>query len=362
MSLAARALLRATAPALAGALAVTLAAEVPSPATAAPVAHAAVAASSKGVDVRVATFNVQSVSVDKRVGNRRPWRERRATVISQILSERVDVIGLQELNPSNVFRGRLVDGSNQMFDLRNGLNKRGGHYALNSNAAANCVNPVSTYHCKHRRRGASGSERILYNTRTLSLVRRNSLKYKVQSASSPRMYLTWAVFRSKATGDQFLFTTTHLDPTSRAIRYAQWKQLVRTVAHIKGSLPVISVGDFNTQKFDRMTRSMLPAMKNAGVGDVLNQQYRVNPSRGVRAERRVNGWLNTFNHLTRNVASFGYEDRRDKTGNGIDYIFASNRLRVKEYKVVCRFDPRTLRVIGTMPSDHNMVRATITLP
>jgi hypothetical protein len=35
---------------------------------------------------------------------------------------------------------------------------------------------------------------------------------------------------------------------------------------------------------------------------------------------------------------------------------------VKEYKVVCRFDPRTLQVIGYLPSDHNMVRATITLP
>ena len=361
MSLAGRALLRATAPVLAGALAVTLAAEVPSPATAAPVVRAAASAASKGVDVRVATFNVQSVSVDKRAGNRRPWRDRRGTVISEILSEHVDVIGLQELNPSNVFRRRLVEGSNQMLDLRNGLNRRGGRYALNSNAAANCLNPVSTYHCRPRNRGASSGERILYNTRTMTLVRRGFVRYSRHSNYIKTPGLAYVVLRSKLNGHRFMFTTTHLDPPNRSVRASQWRQLIRAVKRIKGNLPVISVGDFNTQKFDPMTRTYLPAMRRAGFGDVLNQQYRVNPSRGVRAEHRVNAWINSNNRLSRDVRSYGYYGNHSKTGNSIDYIFASNSMRVKEFKVVLNFDPKTLRVRGTLPSDHNMLRATVVI-
>jgi hypothetical protein len=103
-------------------------------------------------------------------------------------------------------------------------------------------------------------------------------------------------------------------------------------------------------------------MKRAGYGDVLNQQYLVNPSRGVRARTRINGWMNTYNHLSRSVAVFGYEDRHDKTGNGIDWIFASNSLPVKDYKVVVHWNRATGRVVGTLPSDHNMIRATLSLP
>ena len=96
------------------------------------------------------------------------------------------------------------------------------------------------------------------------------------------MYLAWAVLRSRASGDRFLFTTTHLDPASRAIRRSQWRQMVRRVRRIRHSMPVISVGDFNTTKMDPLARTMLPAMRRAGIGDVLNQQYRVNPTRRMR--------------------------------------------------------------------------------
>ena len=339
------------------ALACTLAATAATLVTGAPSS----AAGSRSVDIRVAGMNVQSVGVDRTVGARRPWRQRRGKVISQILSERVDVLGAQEVNPSNVFRRRLVDGSNQMFDLRNGLNRAGGHYALTSNAAVNCLNATTGYHCRFRSRGASNSERILYNTKTLTLVRRGFVKYSKQSAHMRGMGLAWAVLRCRANGHRFLFTSTHLDPPNRAVRAAQWRQLISVTRRLKGRLPVVSVGDFNTQKFDPMTRSMLPAMRRAGFGDVLNQRYRVNPSRGVRAQRRINAWVNSNNRDGRNVARYSYPHNHSKTGNSIDYIFASNYLRVKEFKVVLSFSPRTLRVQGVLPSDHNMLRATITI-
>jgi endonuclease/exonuclease/phosphatase family metal-dependent hydrolase len=320
------------------------------------------ASARRSVDIRAASFNVQSVGVDRTAGARRPWKARRATVIREILQERVDVVGVQELNPSNYFARRVVGASNQMLDLRNGLNRAGGHYALNSTAAANCVNADTNYHCKYRYRAASYSERILYNTRTLSMVTRGFQKYASQDPRYRGAGLVWAVLRSRADGHQFLFTSTHLDSVNRSRRVAQWKQLIASVRRLKAGMPVISVGDFNTEKFDPVTRTLLPAMKHAGFGDILNQQFHVNPSRGVRAKRRINTWVSSNNHSSRNVRSYGYARARTKIGNSIDYIFASNSLRVKEYKVVLNFDPRTLRVRGTLPSDHNMLRATITLP
>ena len=58
----------------------------------------------------------------------------------------------------------------------------------------------------------------------------------------------------------------------------------------------------------------------------------------------------------------GQHNRRDKAGNNIDWIFASDTLRVDEWKVVINWDPATMLLRGTFPSDHNMVRATLTLP
>jgi endonuclease/exonuclease/phosphatase family metal-dependent hydrolase len=362
-----RTLPTAVAPVLACAVAMTLSTGVGSTGTASAAGASSgstvvAAARAHRADIRVATFNVQSVGVDRTAGDRRPWKVRRATVMRQILRERVDVIGLQELNPSNAFRSRLVEGTNMMFDLRNGLNRRGARYRLNSNAAVNCARPASRHRCRFAYKGASGSERILYNTRTLRQVRRGFVRYDRQSSTHKNMGMAWSVLRSRVNGHRFLFTSTHLDPGNPRVRVAQWWQMISAVKRLRGSMPVVSVGDYNTQKFDPITKKMLPAMKRAGVGDVLNQHYRVNPSRGVRAERRINAWINSNNRSSRNVASYSYHRNRAKTGNSIDYIFASNRLRVKEFEVVLNFHPRTLRVRGVLPSDHNMLRATIVLP
>jgi endonuclease/exonuclease/phosphatase family metal-dependent hydrolase len=313
------------------------------------------AAKRAAVDINVASFNIQSAGHDRTAGAC-------ATVVRQILSNRTDVVGIQEAVYTPSFVRRLANGRTQYLDLRNGLNGQGGRYAVTVNAAVNCLRPYVAHNCRPRDRNASAAERILFNKRTLALVRTGALRYTRQTARTPNMSLAWAVLRSKSTGARFLFTTTHLDPSSRAVRKSQWRQMIRTVRRVRNGLPVVSVGDFNTNKIDPMARTMLPAMRQAGFGDVLNQQYRVNPSRNVRARSRVNGWLNTYNHLSRRVATFGYEDRRGNTGNGIDLIFASNHLAVMEYEVVCDFNPRTLRVQGTLPSDHNMIRAKIRLP
>lgn len=359
-----RGIKKALVPALSCAVIAALTAGVPSTAQGAvsPRATAVQAAASRSADIRVGTFNVLSVSVDRTRGLQRPWKQRRATVISQIMGEHVDVLGVQEANPSKNYQSRLVDGIRQDKDLRNGLNRAGGSFALTNNYAFNCANSTTTYKCRKVNRHASFADRILYNTKTVSLISQDSMLYQKQGVGHQNLYLAWGLFRSKVNGHVFIFTTTHLDPAHRGIRQAQWRQMINRITTIRHGRPVISVGDFNCQKFDPMARIMLPAMLHAGLGDALNQQYRVNPSPNVRAQKRVNGWVNSLNHLTRSVATFAYEDDHSKTGNSIDHVFATNALRVKEFKVVLAFNPRTLQITGTLPSDHNMLRATITIP
>jgi hypothetical protein len=125
---------------------------------------------------------------------------------------------------------------------------------------------------------------------------------------------------------------------------------------------VVVTGDFNTSKFSAAAQTMLPAMKSAGFGDVMNQEFEVNPPRNPRAETVVNGWINSFNDWRRFVGDYAYEDRKDKVGNGIDWVFATNALRVKLWKVVIDFNPSTLMINGTIPSDHNMLSSVVALP
>ena len=327
-----------------------------------PVPAPAAAAGPRAVALRVGSFNVMTVGTDATSGNRRPWKARRGAVIREILGEHVDVIGVQETNPSSWFARRLVDGPNQFLDLRNGLNKAGGHFRLANASSFNCRNSATTYRCRTVARGATHSERILYDSRRLSLVKAGSLRYRHQSGHPGTGFMAWARLRSRANGHTFLFTSTHLDPRHRGVRHAQWRQMISAIRSLRHGRPVISVGDFNTHRMDPMAKDMLPRMKRAGVGDVLNQTYRANPVRGVRARHLVNAWVNSYNHFRRSMRSWSYEDNRRKIGIDIDYIFASNYLKVPEFKVVVDYNPRTLRVRRTFPSDHNMLRATIRLP
>ena len=314
-------------------------------------------------DIRVGSFNVSSVTFDSSAsGDQRPWKERRGKVVSQILASNLDVVGVQEANPSNTYYNQLVNGVNQFDDLKNGLNSAGGHWALTNAIPYNCVNGQSTYNCVYQYRGASNDTRILYNTDRLSVVHRGSYKFKAQTAGKYDRYLAWAVFRVKATGKEFVFTDTHLDPYTVSSRVAQWKEAITKALSLNGSWPIVAVGDYNTTKYSTWAQEMLPYTKNKGFGDVLGQQFQVNPILNKRAQSTTNAWMNSFNGYRRDGRTSCYCDRKDKYGNNIDWIFASNNLPVKEWAVVMDMNWSTMQFNGVLPSDHNLVRATLTLP
>ncbi len=310
--------------------------------------------------VRAASFNIKNVVFAK--NPEAAWLKRRSVIIDQVLAEKVGVMGIQEANPGRYTGIAYPDGPNQYLDLKNGLNKAsGGAYRMTSNKSFNCVNPDTWHNCVAKDQGASRSTRIIYDSNLFDVVDKGSVLYRKQIRED--RYLVWAILKIKATGKQFLFTTTHLTSGDPDIRQAQWRQMIRLIDKLKGKLPVIATGDFNVQKYNPIAKTMLPAMKEAGYGDVLDQQYGLNPlSPAVRAERLVNGWISSYNHNRLDVADFGFADQRQKIGNNIDWVFASNDLEVKEWEVVVDYDPDTLKVVGTLPSDHNMVRATVLIP
>jgi len=326
------------------------------------------------VDLVVGSYNISGVQNDVAAladpsGEMKIWAERKPAVVDTILGTDAAVVGLQEANQSPAYndsdgRDATPDGDNQFLDLIAGLNDRGGSWDVTNRNFYNCENHRSSIGCKVVDRGASMATRIAYDKSKVSLISQGSVKYAAQSAGKTDRYLAWAVFESKANGHRFFFATTHLDPYSTASRAAEWQQLATEVKTRAAGLPIVVTGDFNASKFHAVAQTGLAAMRSVGVSDVLGQEYQVNPPKKVRAEKVSLGFLNSFNGYVRDLDGDGkcYCTQPKKIGNGIDYVFASDALRVKDFTINARVNTSTWDQIGVIPSDHHMLSSTIVLP
>ena len=311
--------------------------------------------------VRVGTFNVSGVNNDPIAsGDQHTWRERRPVVVKEILGAQLDVVGLQEANQSSIYSSSLDYGKNQYLDLKAALNNAGGHYALTNEYYYNCVKDTSNQNCVYQYRGASGDNRIIYNTDTVSLVSQGSMLYKAQTTGKNPRWLVWAKLKMKATGTDFLFTNTHLDPYSLNVRKAQWGQLITAVNSLKGTLPVISVGDLSTSKFASAAATYLPRMKSSGYGDLLDQRY-ASYAAAPRAKSVRNAWINSYNGFRSDVRLYSRPDR-SQIANNVDWIFATNSLKAKSWETVADYDPTTMVLNGVIPAKHNLLAATLVVP
>ncbi len=308
------------------------------------VTSAAVTPRGPDSDLHVGSFNLSGSNTDAGAsGEHQAWSKRMPVAVSQILGEKLDVLGLQE-----AYWGGTTTQYNQ---LRDALNRAGGTYAVVDADKA-----------------SSAGDRIIYNTSTLRVLDHGVYKYSAQASGKQTRYLVWATLQSLSTGKSFFFADTHLDPYSAkdtyesTVKVREWRELVAIIPKLNDAdLPVVTVGDFNTSKWWKEVKEMLPAMKAAGFGDVMNQQYQTNPPSGVRAEVVEDGWINSFNGYRRDVSKYSYPTNHAKVGNGVDWIFATNSLRVKKWRVVADFNPSTLQIIGVIPSDHCMLSAVVVL-
>ncbi len=286
---------------------------------------------SRPVALRVGSYNVQCANCGS--GS---WGSRRNAVVRTILGQSLDVLGVQEVSQSQL-KGR---STTQFLDLAHGL---GSRYRL-------------TYYGRAR---ADQDVRVAYNTTTLRLIKSGARALPTASGANIRRYVDWAVFEQRATRQQFFFANTHLEPgkPQQSLRVRQVRELLRTIrSNNPNKLPVIVVGDFNSFKWMPGGNDPYDAMLASGYLDPLGNSYRSTWStRNAIVEKRIRTNYSSFNDYRRVPPRFAYPN-----GTYLDYIFVSP-MRVAEWETVVNVDSAG-RFIGVIPSDHNLIRASVFLP
>lgn len=277
----------------------------------------------------VATYNVRC----HRCGGP-SWASRRGAVASTIASHGLDVVGLQEAQQSEP-PGRNIP---QYTDLMRQLAARQAGWKMTD-----------------ARVGSSKGTRLIYNTRTVELVRSGVVKFARQLGNEGPRYYNWGVFTQRSSGKSFLFVNTHLEPGSVPVRLAQAQQLAAGAARLRGSMPAVVVGDLNASQY--RVFGVHEALTGAGFIDplgVARSSHAVSPD--ATAEKRINTNAHSYNAFSSRPISSAVGEN----GTYIDYIFATP-MRVMEFETVVDLDSSG-RFRGGAPSDHNMLRAVVGLP
>ena len=283
-------------------------------------------------DLRVASWNILG-SVNK------AWSPRRDTVVRELsgvspsdqTAPPPDAIALQEALPYGQYQ-----------DVIGGLNEVGNDGAHYSGIFGN-----------------SRNTRIVWNDTTLDLVRSGVIQFAAQEHRSDGLRMApWAVFEVRKTKARFFFLSAHLETRGEGVRRAQWQQLLRDVPGLADGAPVVMGGDFNSPRSQRTAAAMLGPTHAAGFGDMLGQvgSGMVTTS-STRAETLVNSNLFSVTYGSRRLRGYG---NANLIGQSVDYLFADNDLDIERWEMVVDADGRYLR--GVIPSDHNMIRATVKLP
>ena len=318
-------------------------------------------------ELRVASYNVTCDKCFDGQPNELRWKDRRDAVAASIKAQDLDVIGIQEAS-----QGWLKDADgdkidlSQFEDLRNAL---GGSWTLTNANRNNCVKPKTPSSCVYKDQGASDGDRILFDSRRVTMLDAGSKLLPNVGGNNDR-YVTWARLQQRSTGKQFMYASTHLEPakdkgTAGALhrnRRAQAQVVAETVAeHNPGGLPAFVVGDFNSTRFAHdysPTNAPYDVLVDAGYVDPLGGAWRTTKTApGALVKHRINTWLNSFNGFERKVT------RKEGWVNGsyIDYIMVSRGVQVPEWETVADLD-KDGNLEGIIPSDHNMLRATVVLP
>jgi endonuclease/exonuclease/phosphatase family metal-dependent hydrolase len=261
------------------------------------------------------------------------WATRRGPLVATIKDQDLDVLGVQEASI-----GRIPGGGTQYMDLAKRL---GAPYKLTEYG-----------------RGVSPDVRIIYNADRLKLIRHGTIALP---RGASRRFLAWAILEQKASGKQFLFTSTHLEPNDGrkawTARKRQAHAIVAASARLKGNRPVISVGDYASTKWEKWGNAPYDVMQSAGYKDPLGNAFHShNSAPGAFVEKRIHTSYSSYNMYKRSGRNFA----GDLNGSHNDYIFMT-QMRVSEYEVVVKLDGAG-RITGVIPSDHNLIRATVYLP
>lgn len=272
----------------------------------------------KDLPLRVGNFNVDGASTST-------WAKRRPVVISMIAQQDLDVLGLQEAG--------YKKGKTQFAQITAGLGPQ--------------------WRVTEAGRYTTSTTRLAYNSERVRLVRNGHVRLTRDKKFGNRRFIVWAEFEQLSTGKHFLYLTSHFvyqrGGKADAARTAQTKQVI-SLARSLGSdkLPTIVSADFNTHKKRTSGNGVYRTFLNSGYVDPLARTTTLGA-----AEQRVRANLEPYNGSHRK-ANMSYSTTL------IDHIFMTP-MRVEEWETVARLDSAN-RFVGTIPSDHAMVRATVYLP
>lgn len=328
---------------------------VPVSAAPAPTATMGAAADSS---LRVASDNVRSMHADAEVKNGGTWEQRRSSVVATIKAQNLDVLGVQEASQSALYAGGNKLNLSQFQDLTARL---GSPWKLTSTSRYNCANDTTPYKCEVVDRGSSASLRILYNSNRVRLVAAGARALPSTDKDHPR-YVTWARLEQVSTGRDFLFSNTHLESGQGSALYAMRKKQAQAALKVvqqanTAHLPVIAVGDLNSNKWATPSNAPYDVYLKAGFTDPLGNAYQTTKTaKNATVKKRVRTWLNSANGFERKArGNYG-----STNGVYIDYILTTP-MRVDEWETVAKLDARR-QFVGRIPSDHNLIRATVQLP
>lgn len=305
-------------------------------------------AQAEPVQLSIGTFNVK----DPDANGCGAWTKRGPVIAQQILSRKLNVIGVQE-----VFERQ--DRSELLYYINAEAYKtqRVKPYAMTFPADRSSV--------AERDFNTTGYDnRLIYDTRRVTLVATWAKRFGYQSPGDNKYgrHMMWALFENNLNKSRFLVFNTHTAPGDDVADQKQWTELISYMKAWRDryKVPVFAIGDFNSTKFEGASRAMLPAMRAAGVGDILGQQYRSYTTAGARIPAGGgNSWVNSFNNCRQNIREFSVA--RNRPGNSPDYIFASNNIKVLSYLLVVNYDSRGYLKLP-IPSDHFLLTTTVELP
>lgn len=254
-------------------------------------------AAKKVPGLRVATYNILCSTCGGP-----SWASRRAAVAATIRSQKPDVVGIQEASQPPL-AGQKV---NQWRDLRNAV---GDPYQMANANGYNCVRITTPYKCVYEYHGASQGTRILYNAATVELIAQGSHRL-TSAADAGAKYVAWARFKQLSTGKKFLFVNTHLEHRKTATKYfelrkQQAREVVAAMRKHRYGLPVIMVGDWNSDKWTRPSNVTSDVIVGAGLIDPLGHVWR---SKAIAAsaivEKRIRTNYFSVNHLRRQAERY----------------------------------------------------------
>ncbi len=172
----------------------------------------------EGADLRIMSFNILAELWDDKAKETMPGRDKHTVAL--ILSYMPDVVGLQE---TTALWYSLLE---PQLD---------GIYKFASYTVPNGKTNYST---------------LMYNIHTTELIECKTTLYTVRNSDNMR-HLTWARFRRKSDGAEYIVSCTHWDITHEK-RLVQWEENANLINELyaKYKLPIFATGDYNSNEQD----------------------------------------------------------------------------------------------------------------